>query len=191
MCTPGMGYCKMINFLARPAAALSVVAAFAMSASPVMARDWHGGGGRWHRNHDRIDTGDVLAGVLIIGGIAAIASAASSASKTKRDADYRYPDRREDARPDYRSDGSRYGSQRDDGDAPGAGSGSGAALNGAVDACVDEVERGDRRVDTVDNVSRTMDGYRVEGRVGNGRNFTCTVDGGGRIRSVSVDGQAI
>lgn len=175
------------GFVSGAAKALAAVAALTMTASPVMARDWYGGR-HWHKR-DRIDTGDVLAGVLVIGGIAAIASAASSASKAKREADYRYPDARDNR--DYRGadDNRGYGEPRDDRYAPSGRSAE--ALNGAVDACVGEVERGSRQVDTVDNVSRTMDGYRVEGRIGNGRSFTCTVDGGGQIRSVSVDGQAI
>jgi len=167
--------------------ALAVAAALTMTAAPAMARDWYGGR-HWHKR-DRIDTGDVLAGVLVIGGIAAIASAASSASKAKREADYRYPERRDET---YRGDNRRgYGDGREDDRSYAPGNRSGEAVSGAVDRCVGEVERGDRRVDTVDAVSRTMDGYRVEGRTGNGRSFTCTVDGGGQIRSVSIDGQAV
>lgn len=175
----------MNKLVSRTGPALAAIAALAMTASPAMARDWYGK--RWHRGHDRIDTGDVLAGVLVIGGIAAIASAASSASRAKRDDPYHYPQTRDDVR---RDDDRSYGEPRDDrGYAPGGRSGE--ALNGAVDACVGEVERGERRVDTVDTVSRTMGGYRVEGRIGSGPGFTCTVDGGGQIRSISVDGQAI
>lgn len=190
----------MSTLVSRAGTALAAAAALAMTASPVMARDWYGGGRHWHKR-DRIDAGDVLAGVLVIGGIAAIASAASNASKARRDADYRYPERRDDNGRDYRdyrgserNDSRDYGNRDhtirgDDGYAPGARSGE--TLNGAVDACVNEVERADRRIDSVDTVSRTMDGYRVEGRVGNGRSFTCTVDGSGQVRSVAVDGRAI
>ena len=45
-----------------------------LTALPAEARGYYGDYGR-HR--DRIDAGDVIAGALIIGGIAAIASAAS------------------------------------------------------------------------------------------------------------------
>ena len=48
-------------------------------ATPVQAK---------HRDRDGIDAGDVIAGALIIGGIAAVASAASK----NRDRDYRYRD---------------------------------------------------------------------------------------------------
>ena len=49
--------------------------------------------GRYHKRHrGGIDGGDVLAGVLVLGGIAAIASAASNSKNrdTYRDRDYRY-----------------------------------------------------------------------------------------------------
>lgn len=46
--------------------------------------------GRHH--HDRVDAGDVLAGILIIGGIAAIASAASNNKQKRAEPEYRYPD---------------------------------------------------------------------------------------------------
>lgn len=52
---------------------------------------------RWHRR-DRVDAGDVIGGILVIGTIAAIASAASKASQRDRypDRDYRYPNRDRD-----------------------------------------------------------------------------------------------
>ena len=54
-------------------ALVGTIAAGAMvasSASPALAA------GRDHRDHDGISAGDVIAGALIIGGIAAVASAA-------------------------------------------------------------------------------------------------------------------
>ena len=67
-------------------ALVGTVAAGAMamaSASPAMARDY--------RDNDRIDTGDIIAGALIIGGIAAVAAAAGNGRDRYdyRD-DYRY-----------------------------------------------------------------------------------------------------
>ena len=62
----------------RFAAALAAAAALALSATPALAQVWGWGGGGWgHHHRDRVDAGDVIAGILIIGGIAAIASAAS------------------------------------------------------------------------------------------------------------------
>ena len=57
-------------------------AALSMVATPALANHNWGWGGRHHR--DRVDAGDVLTGILIIGGIAAIASAASSNNKKKK-----------------------------------------------------------------------------------------------------------
>ena len=81
----------------RLAAVLASVAALTMSASPALAQDWGWGGGNWgHRHHDRVDAGDVIAGILIIGGIAAIASAASKNKRDRRDNNREY-----DNRPEY------------------------------------------------------------------------------------------
>lgn len=122
---------------------------------------------RYRRHRDRVDAGDVLAGVLIIGGIAAIASAAS---KNKRERDYRdYPDR--DARYDYRS---RNYDPR---------SSVGQGLDRAVDMCVSRIER-DARVDSVDTVDRDGNGWRVSGQLYNGDAFTCSIGPDGRIGDV-------
>ena len=48
-------------------------------------RGWHRYGYRRHRRHHGVDAGDVLAGVAIIGGIAAIASAANNNRRRDRD----------------------------------------------------------------------------------------------------------
>jgi len=163
-------------FRTRPAAALAMAAALSLTASPAFAR---GGWGHYRHHHgDGIDGGDVLAGLLVIGGIAAIASAAAKKNQERREADYRYPDR------DYRSQDDGYyvppagGRDRDqDGERYGAASGD---INGAVDDCVAEIERGNRRVDSVDSVNRESDGWRVQGTV-EGRPFACTVDRDGRV----------
>lgn len=167
----------------RTAAALAGVAALSMMVTPAMARDrgWGGGwGGGWGRHHDDIDAGDILAGILIIGGIAAIASAASSGSKSKRSAPvYRDPP------PPPPQDTRDYGNDS----RPQWNEGSG--INGAVNRCIDEVSRGKFGVDSVDSVNREGDGWRVQGRASGGGAFTCTIDGEGRIRNVNIDGRAI
>lgn len=173
----------MTRKFSRTAAVLASAAAFSMMATPAMARDrgWGGGwGGGWGRHHDDIDAGDVLAGILIIGGIAAIASAASSGSKNKRsNPQYRDPP------PPPPQDSRDYGNDT----RPQWNEGSG--INGAVNHCIDEVSRGKSSVDSVDSVNREGDGWRVQGRASGGSAFTCTVDGDGRIRQVSIDGHAI
>lgn len=178
----------------RAGSVLAVVAAFAMIASPALARGW----GDRHYRHSRggVDGGDLLAGLLVIGGIVAIASAASKSTKDQQQEPYRYP-----GGPDYDSQGSDSqggdGGYGDDRGAPVAGepgnpdwrmSGS---MDAAVDQCVGEIERGDRRVGSVDMVNRAEEGYRVDGQMADGRAFTCTVDRDGRIRRLALDGQAV
>lgn len=122
-------------------ALVGTVAAGAMamtSAAPAFARDRDRGG---------VDAGDIIAGAVILGGIAAIASAAG-----KRD---RYDDR-------YRGryDDRRYGYER-------RGNG-----RRAVEQCVRAAERDARRsgyrfadVTQIRDVDRTRYGWRVKGRI--------------------------
>ena len=185
----------------RTAALLASAAALSMLATPALADGWGGGyGGGWgHREHHD-DTGAwVVGGIIGIGMIAAIASAASKSNRDRQargsDGDYRndgyhsgdnqggYQDRDYDR--DYgRSSGSNDGYG-------GSYSGNGRNIDGAVDACVNQVERGSTQVDTVDSVGRDGDGWRVTGRVSGGRNFDCAVDGSDRIRSATVDGRTV
>ncbi len=141
------------------------------------------GGGRHH--HDRgVDVGDVLAGVLIIGGIAAIASAASNsnrASEPRDDYRYREPSYPEpDNRPDYRESGNYRGSGYSSG-----------GIDNAVGICTDQVERGDARVASVDNAARVADGWRISGQLDSGDGFNCWIDNDGRIRNVDLGGVSL
>ena len=113
---------------------------------------------RW-RYRDRVDAGDVIAGIAIIGGIAAIASAVDKSKRRDRYDDRRYPDR------DYQ----RRTSSSD--------------IDRAVDSCSRAVSR-DVRVDSIDNVSRMGDGWQISGRLYNGDGFTCSVGRDGRIERV-------
>lgn len=178
----------MNKFRSRAAVSIAALAAFSMTAAPALAR----GHGDWsrHRHHhrDRIDGGDVLAGLLIIGGIAAIASVASKSSTDRNTDDrYRYP-----GGPEYGESDDRGYDDADRGarpDYPGAGAP--GSFDEAVERCADEIENGDRRIATVDNVGRMGDRYSVEGRLEDDRSFACRVDEDGRVRSVSVDGRAM
>lgn len=125
-------------------------------------------GYRGHRRHrDRIDGGDILAGILVIGGIAAIASAASKNNRDRRyeDRDYRSDNRRyDDRRADTRND-SRY--DRETGD-----------MDLAINTCSDAAERQagrDARVSAIESVVRDGNGWRVEGELSNSdqRKFLC------------------
>lgn len=180
----------------RFAAAGACVAALAMAAAPVAAADLPAPARsstgsipqfavfdadalkaeshrRW-RYRDRIDAGDVLAGVLIIGGIAAIANAASKSERSER---YRERDARYDReyRPEYRED-------RDPRRSDGA-----RGIDRAVEICVAEIER-DVRIDSVDSVDRDGEGWRVAGTIFNGDRFTCEIGADGRIERVDYGG---
>lgn len=171
----------MARSFLRIGSALALAASATMVASPAMARD------RWHHHHHNrgVSTGNVLAGVLILGGIAAIASAASKADRENsrqrdyRDGDYRDGDYR-DMRPDYRGEYPPRSSS--------AASWSGGGIDNAVNMCVDQVERGDEQVGSVDNASRATDGWRISGQLAAGGAFSCWIDNSGRIRNVDVGG---
>ncbi|MEP2736086.1 MAG: hypothetical protein ABJP34_07280 [Erythrobacter sp.] len=119
---------------------------------------------RYRRN--RVRTSDVIGGILVLGTIAAVASASSNSKR--RDRDYRrtsnYPQRRGDTR------------------ASGA-----QGLQGAVNSCVSSIER-DVRVENVDNVSRTAAGWQVTGTIFNGDRFDCRIGQNGSIESVNYGG---
>jgi hypothetical protein len=153
--------CRINRF----AAASALAAAFSMAATPAMAREH--GWRHWH-HHDRIEAGDVIAGAVILGGIAAIASAAS-----KHDHDEQAPP------PAVPSDRQGYSDERRDSD---------VALDRTADTCVDAVERGRDRVDSVDDVSRGGDGWTVSGVLANGADFTCLIGNDGRVADVHVAG---
>jgi hypothetical protein len=177
----------------RIATVFASLAIASLAAPPAMAnhRNWGGWGG-WgghHRHRDRIDTGDVIAGILIIGGIAAVATAASNANKNKRrDRDYRYPD---NDNPQRERSGGYANDDRDDRDDRQDGSEADSKIDGAINRCMDEVSRGSTRIDEVDSVNRDGDGWRVQGRTSGGGQFTCAIDSDGRIRNVSIDGRAV
>ncbi|WP_298467340.1 hypothetical protein [uncultured Erythrobacter sp.] len=154
---------------------LGTVAAGAMAlatATPAMADNYRG--------KDRIDAGDVIAGAVIIGGIAALAGAFDG-----------------DKRDRYRGD--RYRGDRYRGNRHGYHNGRTNSRR-AVERCVRVAERQARRfggyryadVTQIRDVDRTRYGFRVKGRIqveGNrgyrGRDFdrgrfTCWFDGRGR-----------
>lgn len=172
----------------RIATVLASLAIVALAAPPAMANHRNWGGWSGHRHRDRIGTGDVLAGILILGGIAAVASAASNANKNKRrDSDYRYPDN-DNAQQRERSSGGYADDERSDRQDWRESS---TGIDGAINRCMDEVSRGSTKVEEVDSVNREGDGWRVQGRTSGGGNFTCVIDSDGRIRNVSIDGRAV
>ena len=171
----------MTGTFKRIAVALALTAAASTAATPAMARGWGG----QYRHHDRVDGGDILAGILIIGGIAAIASAASNAKKARpSQGDYREPlPRQREAAPGYGRDDNRPEWRE--------GTGEGGGIDSAINRCIDEVNRGKTRVGEVDSVNRDASGWRVAGTTTGNGNFSCMIDRDGRIRNVNIDGQAI
>jgi len=173
---------KFLKALTGTAAA----AAMAVSATPAVAKDGHDKG---------IGAGEVIAGALVIGGIAALAGAFDGDKKRYR-GDYRYD--RAGYRGDYRN-GYRNRSRNN--------FRSGLHPRKAVNRCIRVAERragrafGAADVTQIRDVDRTRYGYRVKGRIvvqngyrGRGyRNsfdrgrFTCFV-GGGRGADVTFRG---
>ena len=152
------------SLLAMPAsAAVMPIGRTADVASTALPTAGHSGWGRYRR-HDRVDAGDIIAGVLVLGGIAAVASAASRANR--RDRSYPYPQRYPDQRPQYRTNA--------------------RGIDGAVDMCVREIER-NARVADVDSVERTANGWRVTGSMASGGFFDCSIGADGRIDRLDTD----
>jgi hypothetical protein len=145
--------------------AVAATALTAASITPAQARD---------RDRDGISAGEIIAGAVVIGGIAALAGAFDG------DRDRRWDDRR------FRGD---RGWDRGGWGFPG---GPRAAVDRCVRAAENQARRfgGYRYADVIDvrDIDRTRDGgFRVRGRidVGGGWNrndrgrFTCRIDGRG------------
>lgn len=185
-------------FAKNSAMGLAALGMIASGATPAMAQSRY-----YDRDRDGIGAGEIIAGAVVLGGLAAILSSGNRDrydDRYYRDYDGRYDDRyggRYDDR--YGYDWRRHGGSRQ-----------------AVSQCVAAVERGRSRYGRIDvtevrDIDRRRDGYRVEGRVvaqdryrggwgryddrygrydndryDNGR-FTCTVRYG-RVDQVRVSG---
>ena len=119
----------------------AAAAAMAVSATPAMAK---------HRDKDKVSAGEVIAGVAILGGIAAILSSGNNRDR-RYDNDYRYGrnDRyNRNRHGDYRRNNSRR----------------------AVNKCIRRAERragrnGYAKVTDIRDIDRTRYGYRIKGRL--------------------------
>lgn len=184
----------MRKFTGFAAATAILLTSVGFSATPAEARGRYGHGYGWgHRDRDNIDAGDVIGGLLIIGTIAAIASAASKGKTERRDRDDRYdPPYREPRRdtPNYQppAEGARpYGNDADEVRPYGAGE----AEARAADACSWAVEGemgDDARVDSITKTEPNNGGWYVTGTAsrlgGEVRSFGCSYRAG-RVVDVS------
>lgn len=138
----------MANNLARNAkAAVGSLLAIStlVTAVPAAAQDR---GGHRGRHHDGINAGEVIAGAIVIGGLAAILSGGNNGRYDRRDRDY---DRYDSNYDGY--DWDRYGGSRE-----------------AIQRCINAVERrgggrNDIDVRRVTGVDRIRAGYRITGTV--------------------------
>jgi len=151
--------------------ALAATALTAASATPAMAREHRD----WGRDRDGISAGEVIAGAVVIGGIAALAGALDN------------------DRYDYRYDRGNRWDRGDRWDRRGWGLSPRLAVDRCVRAAENQARRfgGYRYADVIDvrNIDRTRDGFRVRGRIdvgggwnyrGNDRgSFSCFIDGRG------------
>lgn len=139
---------------------------------------WGWRGRRGWRGHRRgVRGGDILAGVLVLGGIAAIASAANN---NRRDREVvvverdRVRERDYDYRPENRDVNRRTTTRSTSG---------GSGIDNAVSMCLNEIEQ-NIRVDSVDGASRVGSGWIVTGSLFDGSGFSCEIDNSGQISGV-------
>jgi hypothetical protein len=167
----------MHRFAVKLVGAAVMASSLMVSVTPVEARHRH------YRHRDRVDAGDVIAGIFLIGAIAAIAdSADKNKDRDRRDSDYRYDRRDRDYRaaPDTSNDRQWV---------PGGNSDE----SRAVEACswAAEGELGEfARVGQIDSVERAGNDWRVTGNVAAPdmmpRDFSCTYRAG-RVTSVNFN----
>lgn len=150
-----------------------------------------------HRRHHRgVDAGDVIAGVLVLGGIAAIASAANNNSRKQREEYERERERYEQQRRDEawrqqqnQQQGYNEGYQAPYGNEQNYGQGYNQQgygqndLNSAVQYCSEaaRAQSGNGSAVQVRSVTRNGNGWRVEGTTTGqygGQGFSCGTSNG-------------
>lgn len=166
--------------VARFVGSCAIAATMVVAAAPAEAR---------HRHHyrDRVDAGDVIAGIFLIGAIAAIADGAEKSKERKRrerDEDYRY------APPPPPEGDYRAAPQGNDGAQWVPGNNSFEMR--AVDACSWAAEGAigeQARVGQIDSVVREGTAWQVSGSVASPdtmpREFSCTYSDG-RVSSINL-----
>jgi hypothetical protein len=172
------------TMIATPAMARRVPLNIPLTARPAAVAAWSGDLETYndhrryrYRHHDGIDGGDLLGGLLVLGGIAAVAAAIDKSNSEKtRGEDYRNPRQPDYGNRDYDYRDSRralppqdrYGSGR-------AGEFRPDEARRAADACAAEAGR-DGRVAGIDGVEKSGQDWRVRGSYAGGSDFSCTVD---------------
>lgn len=164
-----------IKPLSKTAIGAAAAGALMISAAPAQARD---------RDHNGISAGEVIAGAVVIGGLAAILSSNSNDRYDSRYDNYR-ADRYDNA--NYGNDYNRQGNSR-------------SAVNQCVRAVQQRASRyGRADVTQVTSVDRKRRGYKVKGHLvvqngyrgrggsyDNGK-FSCVVDYG-RVQDIKLSG---
>ena len=167
----------MRKFANITAAAAVVITSVGLAATPADARGRHGGWG--YRDRDRISTGEVIGGLLILGTIFAIADSASKNKEKRREQPYEPPYQDDEYRQVPRYDAAPNDT------APSGPYGASEAEARAADACswAVEAEMGDdARVDRVDSPQPSNGGWYVTGVAsrlgGQSQSFACDYRGG-------------
>ena len=179
---------------AKPRAARTVPITIPLSVMPVTGTAWSPADERYearrhwkrHRHNDGIDGGDLLGGLLVLGGIAAVAAAIDKSDDEVRERreggtysqrPYGYRDDQDrseiDRRDDWREQGGQNRSFADQQDR-------------AVDACTAEAARSGQ-IDEIDEVEWVDTSWSVRGDYQGGGAFTCSVDADGRAFVVNGD----
>ncbi len=186
---------RMIGKLGAATAALALLA----TSMPAEAQ-WRGR----HRHHDRVDGGDVLLGALLVGGLFAVASAASRSERDRREREA-YDERYDVPPPPPRA--GNYSSDAYAPPPPGTPDAPGAVPatdeDAAVDACASAAEsEGAKvariaRVGSITAVDPSPDGWWVRGTIdlrgsyreigSEMRGFRCTIANGAPPK-VLIDG---
>lgn len=176
---------------------VAAATALAVTLAPIAAQAHPGGWGGWHpyrEHHDRgPDAGSVIAGLLVIGAIAAVATSVANRDRQARAQASPPPYPPDASQPQWKEPSWQDRDPRWDAVPPPPSAGAygwtpGAhdrALDQAVEACADRA-RSRGGLDQIWDAARQGDGYRVRGNLGTGNSFVCNVDGSGRVTDLSV-----
>lgn len=141
--------------ISKAALCTAAAGAMALSSAPAQAQQYRG----YDRDNDGISAGEVIAGVAILGGLAAILSSRGN-DRDYRGGSYGYDNNGYNNGYGYDNNGygydrSRYGDSRQ-------------AVQQCVSATQNEARRysrGGARITGITNINRNRDGYTVRGRL--------------------------